>query len=77
MRLGVYRHYKGGLYLVTAVARHTETLEPIVFYQSLYGDFGYWARPLIMFEGKQEYQGEIVDRFTFLNNPGENPPTPR
>ena len=52
MRLGIYRHYKGNLYLVKAIARHTETLESLVCYQSLYGDFGNWVRPQTMFEGK-------------------------
>ena len=75
MRLGLYRHYKGNLYLVKAIARHTETLESMVFYQSLYGDFGHWVRPQKMFEEQTEYGGKFVDRFTFINNPAEEPPT--
>lgn len=77
MRLGLYRHYKGNLYLVKAIARHTETLESLVCYQSLYGDFGNWVRPQTMFEGKTEYEGKLVDRFTFVNNPSEEPPMAR
>lgn len=32
---GIYRHYKGGRYRVLAVARHHETGQPYVVYQSL------------------------------------------
>ena len=30
MPIGRYRHYKGGEYEVLGVARHSETLEPLV-----------------------------------------------
>lgn len=43
---GVYRHYKGPLYEVIGMAQHSETDEWMVHYQALYGDFGYWLRPL-------------------------------
>lgn len=74
MLLGVYKHYKGNNYLVVSVARHTETLEEFVVYQSLYGDYGMWIRPLSMFLEKVEYEGKIVDRFTFIRNPHTSPP---
>ena len=77
MRLGLYRHYKGNLYLVKALCKHTETLESLVFYQSLYGDYGHWVRPQSMFQEKVEYQGNLLDRFTFMNNPSEQAPIPR
>lgn len=35
---GKYRHYKGGLYEVIDVARHSETLESMVVYRALYGE---------------------------------------
>jgi hypothetical protein len=42
---GHYRHFKGGNYEVIGVGRHSETLDPLVFYRSL--DHGtIWARPL-------------------------------
>lgn len=47
--LGLYRHYKGGAYEVVAVARHSETNEPLVVYRPLQGSSGWWARPHAMF----------------------------
>ncbi|MBQ5659220.1 MAG: DUF1653 domain-containing protein, partial [Peptococcaceae bacterium] len=44
-----YRHYKGNLYKVLYIAKHTETEEPLAIYQALYGEYGIWARPLAMF----------------------------
>jgi hypothetical protein len=46
--LGRYRHYKGGEYEVIAVARHSETHEPLVVYRPLYDDSGWWVRPHAM-----------------------------
>ena len=37
IRPGRYRHFKGKEYRVLGVARHSETLEPLVVYQALYG----------------------------------------
>ena len=52
---GKYRHFKGKEYEVLFVAKHSETLEPMVVYKALYGDGGVWVRPLSMWN-------EIVDR---------------
>ncbi len=46
---GRYRHYKGREYRVVGLARHSETLEPLVVYQALYGEHGLWVRPAAMF----------------------------
>ncbi len=47
--LGIYRHYKGNLYQLLHIARHSETEEPLAVYRALYGDYGVWVRPLAMF----------------------------
>ncbi|WP_244980464.1 DUF1653 domain-containing protein [Acetobacter thailandicus] len=44
---GLYRHYKGGLYTLICVGRHSETEEWLVTYRS--EEHGtYWVRPLKM-----------------------------
>jgi hypothetical protein len=60
---GRYRHYKGGEYEVIGVARHSETLEPLVIYRPLYNDSGLWARPHAMFFGQVEVEGRLQPRF--------------
>ncbi|KJU72506.1 DUF1653 domain-containing protein [Clostridium baratii] len=48
----VVKHFKGKLYLVLDVARHSETMEELVVYKALYGEFGIFVRPLDMFLSK-------------------------
>ncbi|MBL9187165.1 MAG: DUF1653 domain-containing protein [Opitutaceae bacterium] len=65
-RPGRYRHYKGNEYRVTGLARHSETLEPLVVYQALYGEHGLWVRPAAMFGETVEVAGRCVPRFAYL-----------
>ena len=63
MEPGTYRHYKGGLYEVLGVARHSETEELMVVYRALYGGRGLWVRPRAMFEESVLVDGREVPRF--------------
>lgn len=60
---GKYVHYKGNEYEVVGVAKHSETLEPMVVYKALYGDGGLWVRPYDMFFETVEINGEKIPRF--------------
>ncbi len=57
---GIYRHFKGNRYRLLYVATHSETLEPMVVYQALYGEMGIWVRPAVMWTewvDREDYQG--------------------
>lgn len=65
----VYRHFKGKYYLVTDIAKNTETGEKYVVYKALYGECGSYVRPYEMFisdvdmdkypDSKQKYRFEL------------------
>ena len=59
-----YRHYKGNLYELLYIANHSETLEKMVVYKALYGEGEIWVRPLSMWNEKVLVDGEMVLRFT-------------
>ena len=64
---GRYRHFKGREYEVIAVARHSETEEPIVVYKALYGEGGVWVRPASMWYETVERGGQTYRRFYRLD----------
>ena len=66
LKPGVYRHFKGNLYRLITVARHSETLEEMVVYQALYGEGGFWVRPAAMWDEHVEKEGYSGPRFTFV-----------
>jgi len=64
LTLGLYQHYKGNQYQVLGIARHSETLEEMVVYQALYGSGDIWIRPVALFCGSIQIQGQTVARFS-------------
>jgi hypothetical protein len=67
VRAGLYKHYKGNLYRVLGVGRHSETLEEMVVYQELYGDHGLWVRPAKMFVETVSVNSLAVPRFEWIS----------
>jgi len=65
IKAGVYRHYKGPLYDVIGLARHSETGEQLVVYRPQYGERGLWVRPLTMFMENVDIDGRTVPRFEY------------
>ena len=65
-----YKHFKGNIMKVIAIAKHSETMEDMVVYKHLDTN-EYWVRPYDMFNSlvdktkypsvKQEYRFEEVD----------------
>ena len=64
---GLYRHFKGNYYRVLSIARHSETTEPMVVYQALYGNGGIWVRPAGMWNETVKRDGKEIRRFQPLS----------
>ncbi len=60
---GRYRHFKGREYELLFIARHSETLSPMVVYRALYGEGGVWVRPAEMWGETVERDGRRFTRF--------------
>jgi len=68
---GIYKHFKGDLYLVEDIAIHSETMEKFVVYRALYGEGELYIRQYDMFMSRvdknkypdvtQEYRFELQD----------------
>ena len=65
---GKYRHLKGKLYQVIGIASHSETLEPMVVYRALYGEYGLWVRPAAMWDEIVEKDGYCGPRFQYIGD---------
>lgn len=66
MQLGIYRHFKGGLYKVLGLVTHSETEETLVLYHPLDTPENLWVRPKAMFEGEKQLDGKKVKRFSYV-----------
>ncbi len=67
----IFRHYKGKLYKIIQIGRHTEEHTLQVVYQALYktdtyGDQPIWIRPLKMFLETVTINGQEVPRFELI-----------
>ena len=69
---GKYKHYKGNLYKVIDIVRHSETLEEMVLYKPLYESKDFpdqmWVRPLKMFIETVEIEGQKIPRFKLIKS---------
>lgn len=66
IKLGIYRHYKGNMYKVLYIAKHSETLEDMVIYQDVKYPDKIWARPASMWNDDIEIDGNTVKRFELM-----------
>lgn len=66
IKLGKYRHFKGGEYEVLHLAKDSETQEMLVVYRALYGEGEVWVRPAKMWNERVERYGKTYKRFTFI-----------
>lgn len=66
IKTGKYRHFKGNLYEVIAIAKHSETLEEMVVYRALYGQGDVWVRPAAMWNETVERDGKVFRRFEYI-----------
>ena len=71
LRPGRYRHFKGNEYELLYVARHSETLEPMVVYRALYGERGVWVRPAAMWSEAVDRDGYHGPRFRWIGGVSE------
>lgn len=63
---GVYKHFKGDLYIVEDIAYNSETEEKMVLYRALYGEGKLWCRPYDTFmdevnKNGQKYRFELQE----------------
>ena len=65
---GLYEHYKGKSYKVHGVVRHSETLEELVLYETLYENPSgkMWVRPKAMFLETISFNGKSLPRFRYV-----------
>jgi len=64
---GVYKHFKGNLYIVEDIAFSSETEEKMVVYRALYGDGRLWCRPYKMFLSEVDHKEypDVTQKYRF------------
>jgi len=65
IKLGKYKHFKGGVYQVLGIAKQSETLKELVIYQN-FEKSDLWARPKLNFVQKVIVNGKEVPRFKYM-----------
>lgn len=68
INLDRYKHYKGNVYEIIGLAKHSETMEELVIYRSIDDNQKIWARPKAMFFENITINGETIPRFKKINN---------
>lgn len=77
LKEGVYRHYKGNLYRLICIARHSETLEETIVYQDVLHPEKIWARPAKMWCESVLSDGREIPRFEYVASSVEELNLPR
>ncbi len=77
----MYRHFKGNIYQIRCLAKHSETREMMVVYQAMYDTFQIYVRPLAMFMEEvdstkypnvtQKYRFELLQDMELESSPQE------
>ncbi len=67
IKIGIYRHFKGGIYKVLQIATHSETEEKMVVYQNC-ASGQWWVRPAAMWNETVVRDGQTYLRFTYLGD---------
>lgn len=68
IKVGKYRHFKGGEYEVIGIAHHSETMEDMVVYRALYAEKELWVRPASMWCETVTRDGVTFPRFTYVGD---------
>lgn len=68
IKLGKYKHFKGGEYEVLGVAKDSDTLKEFVVYKALYGEGQIWIRGIENFLEMVERDGKRCARFEYLGH---------
>ncbi len=63
----MYRHFKGNIYQIRCLAKHSETGEMMVVYQAMYDNFQIYVRPLDIFmeEVDRSRYPDVIQKYRF------------